>query len=73
MNLIATTYKRVFIIQDKGQSVELADPERSLSPQAVLNFYANSYPLLTTAKVSEGQVRNDRIEYRFDSVMGTKG
>lgn len=73
MNLIATTYKRVFIIQDKGQPVELADPERSLSPQAVLNFYANSYPLLTTARVSEGQVRNDRIEYRFDSVMGTKG
>lgn len=60
-------------MQDKGQTLELADPERGLSPQAVLNFYANSYPLLTTAKVSEGQVRNDRLEYRFDSVMGTKG
>ena len=60
-------------MQDKGQPIELADPERSLSPQAVLNFYATSYPLLTTANVSEGQVRNDRLEYRFDSVMGTKG
>ena len=73
MNLITTTYKRIFIMQDKGQTLELADPERALSPQAVLNFYANSYPLLTTAKVREGQVRNDRLEYRFDSVMGTKG
>jgi hypothetical protein len=47
MNLITTTYNRVFIIQDKSRSIELADPERSLSPQAVLNFYANSFPLLT--------------------------
>lgn len=73
MQLITTTFKRVFIMQDKGQSLELADPERSLSPGTVLNFYANTYPILTTAKVSQGEVRNDRLEYRFDSIMGTKG
>ena len=73
MQLVAMTLKRVFIMKDKNTIIELADPERSMNPKAVLNFYSNTYPILTTAKVSEGKLNNDRIEFTFDSVMGVKG
>jgi PRTRC genetic system protein C len=31
------------------------------------------YPILTTAKVSAPKIKDDAVEYRFESVMGTKG
>ena len=71
--LLATQLERVFILQDKGQEIRLTDPEPKWSVEAVMNFYANTYPILTTAKVSAPQIKDDSIEYRFESVMGTKG
>jgi len=71
--LLVTQLERVFILKDKGQEIRLTDPEPKWSVEAVMNFYANTYPILTTAKVSAPQIRNDTVEYRFESVMGTKG
>lgn len=71
--LIATQLERVFILSDKGQQIKLTDPEPKWSVEAVMNFYANSYPILTTAKVSAPVIRDDTVQYRFESVMGTKG
>ncbi|REC60126.1 PRTRC system protein C [Chryseobacterium pennae] len=71
--LLATQLERVFILKDNGQEIQLTDPEPKWSVEAVMNFYANTYPILTTAKVSAPQIRNDMVEYRFESVMGTKG
>ena len=71
--LLATQLERVFILKDKGQDIRLTDPEPRWSVEAVLNFYANTYPILTTAKVSAPINHDDRIEYKFESVMGTKG
>ena len=71
--LLATQLERVFILKDNGQEVRLTDPEPKWSVEAVMNFYANTYPILTTAKVSAPQIKNDMVEYRFESVMGTKG
>ena len=71
--LLATTLERIFLFENKGQKLTLADPDRSFSPQAVLNFYANTYPILVTAKVSAPEIKNDSVQYRFESVMGTKG
>lgn len=71
--LLATQLERVFILKDNGQEIRLTDPESKWSVEAVMNFYANTYPILTTAKVSAPQIRNDTVEYRFESVMGTKG
>ena len=71
--LLATQSERVFILSDKGQQIKLTDPEPKWSVEAVMNFYANSYPVLTTAKVSAPVIRDDTIQYRFESVMGTKG
>ncbi|MNR01182.1 hypothetical protein D3C85_1169780 [compost metagenome] len=71
--LLATQLERVFMLKDKGQDIMLTDPEPRWSVEAVLNFYANSYPILTTAKISAPTIRDDAVEYRFESVMGTKG
>ncbi len=71
--LLATQLERVFLLKDKGLDIRLADPEPRWSVEAVMNFYANLYPILTTAKVSAPQIKDDSVEYRFESVMGTKG
>jgi len=71
--LLATQLKRVFILRDKGQDIRLTDPEPRWSVEAVLNFYANTYPILTTAKIAPPEIREDTLQYRFESVMGTKG
>mgnify|MGYP006333788485 CR=1 FL=1 len=71
--LLATQLERVFLFEDKGQQIRLTDPEPKWSVEAVMNFYAKTYPILTTAKVSAPLIREDRLQYRFESVMGTKG
>lgn len=71
--LIATKLERVFILKDNNQEIKLTDPEPKWSVEAVMNFYANTYPILATAKVSAPQIKEDTIQYKFESVMGTKG
>lgn len=71
--LLATQLERIFLFEDKGQEIRLTDPEPKWSVQAVLNFYSNTYPILTTAKISAPAIREDTVQYRFESVMGTKG
>jgi len=71
--LVATALQRVFVLKEKEQEIRLDDPQPKWSIQAVLNFYANIYPILVTAKISKPQIINDQIEYRFESVIGIKG
>ncbi len=71
--LIATELKRVFSFKNNGQQVTLTDPEPRWAVEKVLNFYANTYPILATAKISAPKFRDDTIEYIFESVIGTKG
>ena len=71
--LLATQLERVFILTDKGQEIKLTDPEPKWSVQAVLNFYSNTYPMLTTAKISAPLIKEDTVQYRFESGIGTKG
>ena len=71
--LLGTLLERVFILKDNGQEIKLTDPEPKWSVEAVMNFYANTYPILTTAKVSAPQIKDDAVEYKFERVMGTKG
>ena len=71
--LVANSLERVFFFKDKDQDIKLADPDDSLSPEAVLNFYSNTYPLLVTAKIEGPEISADEIQYKFTSTMGTKG
>ena len=66
--LLATQLERVFILKDKGQDIRLTDPEPRWSVEAVMNYYANMYPI-----VSAPAIKDDAVEYKFESVMGTKG
>lgn len=71
--LLTTQLERVFLFKDKDKQIQLADPDTGFSPEAVLNFYANTYPILVTAKVSAPEIKDDMVQYSFESVMGTKG
>ena len=71
--LLATLLDRVFIFKDNGQEIRLTDPEPKWSVESVMNFYANTYPILTTSKISAPKIKDDAVEYQFESVMGTKG
>jgi PRTRC genetic system protein C len=71
--LTATHLKRIFSFKDKQQNIELADPSPTFSPEAVLNFYAQTYPILTTATIEGPAIQNDAVHYNFISQIGTKG
>jgi PRTRC genetic system protein C len=60
-------------MKEKGNDIALCDPDPRWSVDAVMNFYANSYPTLTTAKTIGPEIKNDTVEYRFETTMGTKG
>lgn len=71
--LQTTPLTRIFIHRENQTEVRLTDPGEAFSPEAVLNFYSGTYPILTTAKIIGPDIRNDEIQYRFESTMGTKG
>ena len=71
MALHITAVTRIFIIDRSG--VEIPDPDPNLSPENVMSFYAGMYPELTAATIHGPEYRDDRIVYRFKSVIGTKG
>lgn len=71
--LLATKLKREFTFKENGKEINLADPEPSWTEQQVMNFYANVYPILTTSKISLPEIVGDKIQFRFESVIGTKG
>jgi PRTRC genetic system protein C len=71
--LLATQLPRTFQFTSKGQTIQLTDPDPQMSDKAVLNFYAGTYPELTTAKITGPEIKNDTLEYKFETTMGTKG
>lgn len=71
--LTATALPRVFIYQTEDEEVRLTDPSDKLTIEAVRNFYANTYPILTTATIEGPEIINDEIQYRFTTHVGTKG
>lgn len=71
--LIANQMPRIFLMRDKGNDITLTDPDAKWSIDAVMQFYANSYPILTTAKISGPVINEDMVAYRFEPMMGTKG
>ena len=71
--LLSNQLERVFIMEDKGQQVELADPDNGLSVDVVQNFYSNTYPILTTATIEGPAIVDDKVRYTFKTTIGTKG
>ncbi len=71
--LVVNNLPRVFYFNENGHEIKLADPETKLNPEAVLNFYANTYPILTTAKIEGPEIKDDEVRYKFISTIETKG
>ena len=65
--------KRVFVMEDGKNKVTLADPNRHMTPDQVLQFYSNTYPQLTNSAVHGPQYKGDTITYQFKTTVGTKG
>lgn len=71
--MIITTLPRIFLFQKNQQTIELTDPDPAMSPQAVQLFYANLYPELLNATLSNGSFKQDRLEFILTLSIGTKG
>jgi len=64
---------RIFLHKVNGQDIRLTDPDTRFSVADVQNFYAGTYPVITNAKVTGPEIKDDELQFRFDSIMGTKG
>lgn len=73
MALIVTGMKRTFTFRKGSETVRLADPNPADTPDAVMNYYSNIYPELTTATVHGPTIRDDEAVYEFKTTIGTKG
>jgi PRTRC genetic system protein C len=51
----------------------LADPNPKFSIEEVRSFYANQFAELTTAAISGPETVGDRLRYRFERAIGSKG
>ncbi|MEP7375696.1 MAG: PRTRC system protein C [Chitinophagaceae bacterium] len=71
--LTATILPRVFLFKKEGEDISLPDPFAKWSPEKVLDYYAGTYPELTTAKVAGYEIEEDKFVYRLESTIGTKG
>jgi PRTRC genetic system protein C len=71
--LLTSILPRVFIHRENGQEVRLTDPGKDFSPEAVLNFYSGTYPVLTSANVNGPEFKKGEIQYTFVSTIGIKG
>lgn len=73
MALGITGLNRRFTFKHGTETVTLTDPDLSMSPEAVMNFYANTYPELTTATANGPRIEDDEAVYEFRTTIGTKG
>lgn len=71
--LITSALPRTFQMKQSGKALSLPDPNPTFRPESVLNFYSNTYPELTTAKISGPRLTDTAVEYQFDTIIGTKG
>ena len=71
--LISTELPRVFTLKEGKETITLPDPDSSWLPKRVLNFYAPTYPILTTATVTGPTLKDDKVLFEFQTHIGTKG
>lgn len=73
MPLVVNGMERSFTFKKGNEQIELSDPNFADSPEAVMSYYANIYPELTTASVHGPEIKEDKAIYEFKTTIGTKG
>lgn len=61
--------KRIF----KYNQMTLDDPDTTMTPDQVMNFWAGVYPELTQATIEGPETTVDGLVFEFSKVAGTKG
>ena len=51
----------------------LSDPNKTMTPEEVMQFYSGTFPELTTSTVHGPKMDGDKAVYEFKTVVGTKG
>lgn len=69
MSLVTEPVVRQF----KHGSIQLKDPDASMTPDEVKTFYAAVYPELTNAEIEGPEHKGATIHYEFRKAVGTKG
>ena len=59
--------------QFKYGNRQLDDPDPNMTPEEVMQFYAGTYPELTTSNVHGPKMDGDVAVYEFKTTVGTKG
>ncbi|MCA6431324.1 MAG: PRTRC system protein C [Cytophagales bacterium] len=73
MALKVENLPRVFkFSSESDDNKTLTDPNPSLSPTEVMDFYAGQHPELTTAKISGPIIEDGKAVYSFVTNYGTK-
>lgn len=73
MSLSVTSLVRSFKFHNGNTDLILNDPNPTMLPDEVMEFFSNTYPELTTATVQGPEIENDTIVYFFKTTIGTKG
>jgi PRTRC genetic system protein C len=73
MSLIVNGMERSFSFQKGNDIVVLSDPNPADTPEAVMSYYSNIYPELTTASVHGPEIKENKAVYEFKTTIGTKG
>lgn len=73
MALVVNGIQRSFTFKKGSETIKLSDPNPTESPEAVMSYYSNIYPELTTATVHGPEIREDKAVYEFKTTIGTKG
>lgn len=67
MALAVNGLERAFTFEKGNETITLSDPNPSMTPEQVMNFYAGTYAELTTATVRGPEIRGDRSVYTFSA------
>lgn len=73
MSLSVTSLVRAFKFRNGNTDLILPDPNPTMMPDEVMEFFSNTYPELTTATVQGPEIEDDMIIYFFKTTIGTKG
>lgn len=68
-----TVLPREFVFKHNGKETILEDPNIHFTPEEVLDIYSLQHPELTTASITGPEIKADRKQYIFSTVLGTKG
>lgn len=53
--------------------VKLSDPNLTMTPEEVRQFFATQYPDIITASITGPEAEGDKLRYSFTRAIGSQG